>query len=74
MDVLMAARFDRARLSVVRRDGAEAIVIVIVQDAATERVINLKRTTHELLPIDLSGEPAMVELMSHVEIGELIDR
>lgn len=72
VDVLMAARFDRARLSAVRWDGAEAHEIV--QDAATELVINLKCTTHELLPIDLSGEPAIAELISHAEIGELIDR
>ncbi|MBB5159039.1 hypothetical protein [Saccharopolyspora phatthalungensis] len=44
VDVVMAARFDRARLAAVRWDSTEANIIV--QEAATGLVVNLKRTTH----------------------------
>ncbi|MFB9902391.1 hypothetical protein [Allokutzneria oryzae] len=72
VDVVMAALFDRARLAAVRWDSTEANIIV--HDAATELVVDLKRTTRELLPIDLVKEPAIADLMARVEIGELIER
>lgn len=72
VDVVMAARFDRARLAAVRWDIAEANVIV--HDAASELVINFKRTTHELLPVDVVREPAIADLISRVETEGLIER
>ncbi|USX56392.1 hypothetical protein [Lentzea sp. HUAS12] len=55
-----------------RWDDAKANAII--HDAATEVVVNLKRKTHELQPTDLGTEPAIEELLSRMEIGELIDR
>lgn len=72
VDVVMAARFERARLTAVRWDTTDATVIV--HDAATELVVNLKRTTRELLPVDLGNEPAITDLLCKVETDELIDR
>lgn len=72
IDVLFGARFERDRLTTVRWDDAEANTII--HDTASEVVVNLKRTTHELQPIDLSTEPAIRDLLSRVEVGELIDR
>jgi hypothetical protein len=72
IDVLLAARFERSRLAVVRWEATDANIIV--HDAATEVVDNIKRTTHELQPLNLINEPAIQELLRHVEIGELIER
>ncbi|MEU0886169.1 DUF4236 domain-containing protein [Lentzea sp. NPDC005914] len=72
IDVLFGARFERDRLAAVRWDDAEANNII--HDTATEVVVDLKRTTHELQPIDLSTEPAIQDLLGRVEIGELIER
>ncbi|WP_112275366.1 hypothetical protein [Lentzea terrae] len=72
IDVLFGARFERGRLAAVRWDDAEANNII--HDTATEVVANLKRTTHELLPIDLATEPEIQDLLGQVEIGELVDR
>ncbi|MFI9811373.1 DUF4236 domain-containing protein [Saccharothrix variisporea] len=72
IDVLLAARFERSKLAAVRWDQADANVIV--QDAATDLVLNIKRTTHELQPVNLEQEPALKELLQHVEIDELLER
>ncbi|MBA8929543.1 hypothetical protein BC739_006761 [Kutzneria viridogrisea] len=72
VDVVMAARFDRASLAAVLWDSTEANAIV--HDTATELVVNLKRATHELLPVNLANEPAIADLVSRVETDELIQR
>lgn len=72
IDVLLAASFDRHQLDAVRWDQADANVIV--QDAARELVVNLKRTTNQLLPIATENEPALQELLKRVEIDDLLGR
>lgn len=72
IDVLLAAHFERSRLAAVRWDDTDANIIV--HDAATEIVANIKRTTHELLPVDLDKEPAIRELVESIELGELLER
>ncbi|MET9628631.1 hypothetical protein ABZX92_14320 [Lentzea sp. NPDC006480] len=72
IDVVFCAHFERDRLAAVRWNEAQANNII--HDTATEVVVDLKRTTQELLPIDLSTEPAIRGLLSRVEIGELVDR
>ncbi|MBM7770555.1 hypothetical protein JOD54_000759 [Actinokineospora baliensis] len=37
-------------------------------------MINLKRTTNELLPVDLAKEADIADLLSKVEVDELVDR
>ena len=68
----MAASFERHQLDAVRWNEADANVIV--QDAARELVVNLKRTTNELLPIATENEPALQELLKRVEIDDLLGR
>lgn len=46
----------------------------IVDDASTEILTKLRRATNELQPLDLSREPAIEELLAHVELDELIGR
>jgi hypothetical protein len=72
IDVLMAASFERSRLAAVRWSEADANIIL--QDAAAELVLNIKRATHELQPVNLDKEPALQELMQRVEIDELLER
>lgn len=72
VDVLLAALFERARLAAVRWDHAEAGTIV--DDAAMESLTKLRRASNELQPLDLSREPAIEELLAHVELDELIGR
>jgi hypothetical protein len=72
IDVLMAASFERSRLAAVRWSEADANTIL--QDAAVELMLNMKRATSELQPVNLDKEPAVQELMQHVEIDELLER
>ncbi len=57
IQALMAASFERHQLDAVIWNEADANVIV--QDAARELVVNLKRSTNELLPIASENEPAL---------------
>jgi hypothetical protein len=72
IEVLLAAKFERSRLAAVRWDHTDANIIV--HDAGTEIVSNIKRTTHELQPLNLHAEPAIKELLEHIELGELLER
>jgi hypothetical protein len=72
VDVLLAAQFERARLVNVRWDHAEAGTIV--EDAARDRLVKLRRATNELQPLDISREPAINELLTRVELDDLISR
>jgi hypothetical protein len=72
VDVLLAARLERARLDRVLWDQADAGSVL--DDAATENLTKLRRATNELQPLDLSKEPALAELLAQVELEELLGR
>lgn len=68
-DAILAARFERGGLDNVRWDQANAIGIV--EDAATELVLNARGVTRELKPLDLRHEPELAALLHRIEPGEL---
>ncbi len=69
MDCLLAGRFLRSAFDGVRWQEADAGTIV--EDTASELVFNL-RTGKGLQPIDLRREPEIQELISLVDVEELL--
>jgi hypothetical protein len=65
-DCLLAARFTRSALSGVRWDLADAARIV--NDTATDLHIRQRGQTSELLPLDLSDEPALAALLAACDL------
>ena len=72
IDVLMAARFERARLAEVRWDQATALQIV--DHTSTELVVKPHKATNQLQPIDLVGEPAIRAMLQRLEVDDLVSR
>jgi hypothetical protein len=70
VDVLLAARFDRARLRGVSWDTSTAQQIL--EDAATDRVVNLRRQTRQMLPVDLTGHPDIAGMLRHLDREGLV--
>lgn len=69
---LLATEIHRASLHGVR--WAEADAASIVNDTSTQLLLNPRARTGELLPVPLSGEPALSELINAVDLTELTDR
>lgn len=72
VDVLLAARFERGRLRNVLWSPTPALQIL--SDASTELVVNLRKTTHEMQPINLSREPEINSLLQQLELEDLVAR
>lgn len=70
IDVLLAARFERERLVGVQWESATSSAIV--HEASSEVRLNYRNATKELLPLDLSKEPELTVLLSHMELDELL--
>jgi len=66
---VLAAKLDRHSLLGVQWDSADAVKII--DDAATEKLINQKGRTQELTALDLSREPDITHLINQVDLHEL---
>lgn len=69
LECLLAGRFLRSAFDGVRWRDADASRIV--QDTATELLVNLRRGA-ELQPINLSKEPEIQKVIDHVDFEELL--
>lgn len=69
-EVVLAARFERAALTGILWSQANAVQVV--NDASTERIFIQKGAAQELLPVDLSKEPQLAEVVGAVDFEELI--
>jgi hypothetical protein len=69
-EVVLAARFERERLAGIQWSQANATQVV--NDASTERIFIQKGATQELIPVDLSKEPQLAEVVGAVDFEELI--
>ncbi|HEY3530651.1 MAG TPA: hypothetical protein VGK78_16005 [Nocardioides sp.] len=69
-EVVLAARFARSRLDGIQWDHADAAQIV--NDASTERILIQKGAVQELMPVDLSREPQLKEVVDAVDFEELV--
>jgi hypothetical protein len=69
-EVVLAARFEKARLAGIQWSQANAAQVV--NDASTERIFIQKGATQELMPVDLSKEPQLAEVVGAVDFEELI--
>jgi hypothetical protein len=66
---ILAAKIERSALTGIQWETADAVAIV--NDAATEKLIQQKGRSQELVPLDLASEPAIVDLIRAVDIDEL---
>ena len=69
LECLLAGRFLRPAFDGVRWQDADASRIV--QDTATELLVNLRRGT-ELQPINLSKEPEIQKVIDLVDVDDLL--
>lgn len=69
IEVLLAARFERAAFDGIQWDRAEAPQVVV--DAASELVVNVKGRAKELHPIDLAREADLARLVQRIDAEEL---
>ena len=63
-EVMLAARFERSRLDGVRWDQASASSIL--EGASSELLLNVRRTTAELRPLDLRREPDLAAMLEQI--------
>ena len=68
---ILAVKFDSAALSGIQWNTADAPAIV--NDAASETVIQQKGRSQELGPLDLTSEPGIAGLIAAVDLEELTD-
>lgn len=64
-EVMLAARIERSRLDGAQWDQASASIL---QDASSELLVNIRRATGELRPLDLRREPDLAEMLEHIEL------
>jgi len=69
LDAILAARFERATIDRVRWEQASATGIV--DDASTELLLNPRRATGELRPLDVQNEPGLAALLDQIEPDDL---
>jgi hypothetical protein len=69
VDLLLAARFTRDALNGIQWDRAEAPDVV--QDAASDLLLNVKGQAKELHPINLTNEPELAQLVAHIDADDL---
>ncbi len=69
-EAVLAARFERSRLSGIR--WAQADASRVVNDASTERILIRKGAAHELTPIDVTHERELAEVISAVDFEDLV--
>lgn len=70
-EALLAVRIQRSALNGIR--WADADAVQVLEDAATEKVVNQKGTIQELRPIDVAGEPELEALVGAVEFEDMLD-
>lgn len=66
--VMLAAKFERDRLEGVRWQQATAGVILA--EASSELIVNIRRGTGELRPLDIRREPDLAAVLEHVELTD----
>ncbi|MEV1290091.1 hypothetical protein [Micromonospora sp. NPDC049679] len=66
---LLAARFARQALDGVRWESSDAAAII--NDVSAELLLNQRGRTGELMPLDLSAEPALTALIEAVDLTDL---
>lgn len=64
-EVMLAARIERSRLDGVRWNQASASIL---QDTSSELLVNVRRATSELRPLDLRREPDLAAMLEHIEL------
>jgi hypothetical protein len=69
-EVLLAARFDRDRLSGVRWGDVDAVQAI--NDINTELRLNQVGVTKALAPLDLSDEPELAALVEQIDYSDLL--
>lgn len=72
VEVLLAARFERHRFEGVQWDRVSAGAIM--DAVSTETLLNVRRATNELQPLDLRAEPELAALLAQVEVDGLVAR
>ena len=68
-EVVLAARFERAGLAGILWSQADAAQVV--NDASTECIFIQKGASQELMPVDLSSEPQLSDVVNAVDFEEL---
>jgi hypothetical protein len=67
-EVMLAARFERSRLDGVKWNQANANSIL--EGTASELLMNVRRGTGELRPLDLRREPDLAAILGHIELDD----
>jgi hypothetical protein len=71
IECLLAAQFTRAAFEQVKWDTADAGTIV--QDASSEIHVRFRGRSGDLLPLDLTDEPDLAEIVSAVDVAQLME-
>ena len=68
---LLATRLSRQRLAGVRWESCSAWDVI--DQAGTDTLVKLRGAARELVPLDLSGEPELSQLVEAIDLRELSD-